>query len=75
MRWSELFSPRPVTDQDRLTRVRASFAALGETLEQDLPEGRYKAIVKTDLEKTAAMATKAFTHEEPARAPASGGKV
>lgn len=67
MKWSELFYPRGVSlnDTQKLANVRDAFAALATVLESQLPEGRYKAIVKTDLEKLATIATKSFTHEEP----------
>ncbi len=64
MNWSDLFYPRPVKQEDlvALSVVRDSFAKRAAQLETSLPEGRYKAIVKTELEKTAVIATKAFTH-------------
>lgn len=67
LKWRDLFYPRGIKQEDVETVlvVRDAFAKLAEELEAKLPEGRYKAIVKTDLEKVAAIATKAFTHEEP----------
>lgn len=64
MSWAELFYPKGIKAEDVKTveAVRGAFANLGIALESLLPEGRYKAIIRTELEKTAALSTKAFTH-------------
>lgn len=66
MSWSELFFQKGVKDEDlqKVHEVRTAFANCAMILESNLPEGRYKAIVKTEMEKVAAIATKSFTHNE-----------
>lgn len=63
--WSELFFAHKVSEQhtETLAEVRNAFAKLADHMQELLPAGRYKAIVRTHLEEAAAMATKAFTHE------------
>lgn len=70
MRWSELFFPKgiPEPQQESLVAVRQAFASCADVLEDKLPNGRYKSIVKTELEKVAAIATKSFSHEESPQA-------
>lgn len=64
MSWAELFFPKNVKGEDvgKLTDVRNAFAECAAKLEHSLPEGRYKAMVKTKLEEAAMLSTKAFTH-------------
>lgn len=64
MSWAELFFPKVVKFEDvpHLSNVRNSFGTLADELERELPEGRYKAMVKTKLEEAAMLATKAYTH-------------
>lgn len=64
MSWTELFYPKPVKHEDLapFAAVRDAFGKCAAELETLLPEGRYKAIVRTELEKTAMLASKAFTH-------------
>lgn len=64
MSWAELFYPKTIHKEDlaHMEATRKAFADCAKVLETVLPEGRYKSIVKTELEKTATLATKAFTH-------------
>lgn len=49
-------------DKDCCELMRAAFQDLATKLQNNLPDGRYKAIVKTKLEEAAMFTTKAFTH-------------
>lgn len=64
--WGDKFFSRSIAEQHthKLILMRGAFGNLATELEKLLPDGRYKEMVLTDLEKTAAMATKAFSHNE-----------
>ena len=49
-------------DKDCAEIMRKAFQELATKLQDNLPNGRYKAIVKTKLEEAAMFTTKAFTH-------------
>lgn len=47
----------------RIEQIRKGFEVLDEALDAALPNGRYKSIVKTNLETAQMFATKAVTHD------------
>lgn len=65
-KWENAFIPQGVPDEakESLEQVRAAYCRLAGDLQNLLPEGRYKALVKTHLEQSAMFATKCFTHEK-----------
>lgn len=63
--WKAAFFPkgfRSDDDKQKCEDVREKFGELANFLQDVLPNGRYKAMCKSELEKAAALATKAFTH-------------
>lgn len=52
-----------VEDLDLNNNHRSAFANLWLTLLKDLPDGRYKSMVKSKLEEAQMLATKALSHK------------
>lgn len=61
--WDEYFKMQGVTNEDAesLVEVREWFQKLALGLQEKLPEGRYKSLVRTKLEEAAMFATKSFS--------------
>jgi protein gp37 len=61
----EAFFSQHMSDEDIvLSNVhRDLFSDLWKVLRNDLPDGRYKSMVKTELEMAAMLATKALSHK------------
>lgn len=62
--WANAFYSKKILPEDepKVAACRDAFAALAKVLQDQLPQGRYRSMVKTLLEQTASMATKAFSH-------------
>lgn len=62
--WREKFQSKAVSEEayKTLDTVRISFGNIAEHLQGLLPDGRYKALVLTQLESAAMFATKCFSH-------------
>jgi len=63
--WGYDFQPKEISDSDKpvLRDVRTAFETLANALQESLPDGRYKSIVRTKLEEAAMFATKSFSHK------------
>lgn len=66
MNFIDVFEPRilKISHKEHTKLLRKKFKELGAELEERLPEGRYKALVRMKLEEAAMFTTKAFTHED-----------
>lgn len=62
----KVFFPQGIAEGDKfpLENVRTTFAKAYDVIDESLPDGRYKSMVKTKLEEAALFATKSFTHRD-----------
>ena len=49
--------------RDAIVDIRKSFETFWENVDQDMPDGRYKALVQTKMEEALNFAVKSVTHE------------
>lgn len=63
--WDYDFRSQVLTKEEleKLNLIRDGFAKLANHLQNELPDGRYKSIVRTKLEEAAMFATKSFSHK------------
>lgn len=63
--WSKAFDNRSVTDETakHLEALKNDFGKLADNLDTNLPEGRYKDLVRLRLEEACIFAIKSVTHQ------------